>query len=262
MRINNTFWGGIIILAGLVFLLDALNVIAVNVWGVFWSVALIAVGVWFLSWALGYRREDETETVSVPLEGAEAARIVIRHGAGRLSVEGGAGEEEVLSGTTRGGFEFRKRLTNGKLNVDVHAPGRMYMVLPFVQPLIWSLKLNGQVPLELEIRGGANETKLDLSQLKVTDLQVRTGASDTILTLPAQADHTRVEVHCGVASVRINIPETVAARIRASGGLSNISIDRNRFPRSDGYYQSPEYDSSEHKADLYLSMGVGSVTVS
>lgn len=261
MRVNNTFWGGIIIIAGLVFLLDALKIIAVNVWGIIWSVALIAVGVWFLSWALGYRREEETENVSVPLGGAEEARIVIRHGAGRLTVEGGADAKEVLSGTTRGGFEFRKKLTDGKLNVDVHAPGRMYVVLPFVQPLIWSLKLNGQVPLELEVRGGASETNLDLSQLKVTDLRFRTGASDTILTLPSQEDHTRAEVHCGVASVRINIPETVAARIRASGGLSNISIDRHRFPRSGGYYQSPEFDSSEHKVDLYLSMGVGSVTV-
>jgi hypothetical protein len=135
------------------------------------------------------------------------------------------------------------------------------MVLPFVQSLLWSLKLNDYVPLELDVRVGANEMHLDLSQLNVTDLQLRTGASETLLTLPAQADHNRAEAHCGLASVRINIPESVAARIRASGGLSNISIDRERFPRSGGYYQSPEYESPEHKVEMVLSMGVGSVTV-
>jgi hypothetical protein len=261
MRFNNTFWGGVIIVVGLVFLLDALNIIAINAWGIIWSVALIIVGIWFLSWALGDRRAGETEDVAIPLEGAENARVVVRHGAGRLSIEGGAESGELLSGTASGGIEFRKRIKNGKLRVDVQAPGRIYNVLPFTKPLIWDLKISEEIPLELDVRGGANETNLDLSNLNVTNLNLRTGASETIVTMPAKVKHTRAEAHCSVASVRINIPEGVAARIRSSGGLSNVSIDRDRFPRSGGAYQSPDYDTAECKLELYLSMGIGSLIV-
>jgi hypothetical protein len=245
----------------LVFLLDALDIIAVNVWGIIWSVVLIAIGVWFLSWALGTRRSNETEMVSIPMEDAESVRLRIRHGAGRLSIEGGAGTGEILSGEVQGGIEFRKKSIDGKVFVDIQAPGRIYFMMPFVQRLIWSLKLTERVPVELDIRCGANESNLDLEPLNVTDLRVRTGASDTTLTMPAKVSYTRADVQCGVASVRVNIPEGVAARVRASGGLSNISIDRDRFPRSKGFYQSPGYDDAEYKLDLYLSMGIGSVVL-
>jgi hypothetical protein len=261
MRVKNTFWGGMIILAGLVFLLDALNIIVVNVWGIIWAVALILVGVWFLGWAWTGRRSGEMEDVAVPLENAESAFVEIRHGAGQLSVEGGAETGELITGTARGGIEFRKRMRNGELHVDVQAPGRLYFTLPFAQPLIWSLNLSEQIPLELDVRGGANESNLDLSRLKVTNLQLRTGASGTVLTMPAKVKSTRAEVHCGVASVQINIPEGVAAKIRASGGMSNISIDRDRFPRIGGSFQSQDYDTAEYKLDLTLSMGVGSLIV-
>jgi hypothetical protein len=261
MRFNNTFWGGVIIVVGLVFLLDALNIVAINAWGIIWSVALIIVGIWFLSWALTDRRSGEMEDVAIPLEGVESVRVVIRHGAGRLSIEGGAESGELVSGTASGGIEFRKRMINGKLRVDVQAPGRIYSVLPFTKPLIWSLKISEQIPLELDVRGGASETNLDLSNLNVTNLNLRTGASETIVTMPARVKHTRAEAHCGVASVQINIPEGVAARIRSSGGLSNVSIDRERFPRSGGAYQSPDYDTAEYQLELYLSMGVGSLVV-
>lgn len=261
MRVNNTFWGGALILAGLIFLLDALNIIAVNVWGVLWSIALVVVGIWFLRGAFSDKDRAELKTVSHTLDGAEKARVRIRHGAGRLHVEGGASTGEMLSGTIRGGIEFRRRMTDGTLVLDVDAPGRIYIVLPFNQPLLWSLKLNETIPLELVVKAGANETDLDLSQLNVTDLRLNTGASDTTLTMPSKVNQTRAQVKCGVASVRINIPEGVAARIRAVGGLSSLSIDRDRFPRSDGYYQSPNYDSAEYKLDLDLSMGIGSLTV-
>jgi hypothetical protein len=261
MRFNNTFWGGVIIVVGLVFLLDALNIVVINAWGIIWSVALIVVGIWFLSWAFVDRRPGEMEEVAIPLEGAESARVVVRHGAGRLSIGGGVESGELLSGTAGGGIEFRKRMRNGKLIVDVQAPGRVYHVLPYTKPLIWSLKISENIPLELDVRGGANETNLDLSDLNVINLTLRTGASETIVTMPARVQHTRAEAHCGVASVRINIPEGVAARIRSSGGLSNVSIDRDRFPRNEGAYQSPDYDTAEYKLELYLSMGVGSLIV-
>lgn len=103
--------------------------------------------------------------------------------------------------------------------------------------------------------------RLDLSELKVTRLRLPTGASSTVLTLPANAGHTRVDVESRVASLRIRVPEGVAARIRAVGGLSSTSVDRSRFPLSGGVYRSPDYDSAVNRAESKVDNWVGSVSV-
>jgi predicted membrane protein len=64
-----------------------------------------------------------------------------------------------------------------------------------------------------------------------------------------------------VTSVKVVIPEGVAVRINATGAMSSISIDRERFPDNGGYYQSVNYDAAEFKVELDLSVGVGSISV-
>jgi hypothetical protein len=261
MKRGNLILGGVLILAGTLFLLETLDILRINVWGVIWALALIVAGLWILGWVTYDRGQAEKEDVSIPMEGAENARIKIRHGAGQLVIESGASQNEVLAGRVSGGMEYRSSLTQGKLNLSLEAPGRVYILAPWVRPLHWTLQLNDQLPMELDLKTGGSESKIDLSQLRVTDLELNTGASDTTLTMPAKVSHTKAGVKGGVASVRITVPEGVAARIRATGGLSEISIDRDRFPRSGGYYQSEDYDEAEFKLELDLSMGVGSMTV-
>jgi hypothetical protein len=65
----------------------------------------------------------------------------------------------------------------------------------------------------------------------------------------------------GAASVDILLPEGVAARIRSVGGLSSTNIDAARFPPQNGLYQSPDYETAPHRADIKIEMGAGLVTV-
>jgi hypothetical protein len=81
------------------------------------------------------------------------------------------------------------------------------------------------------------------------------------MTLPARAGKIRVKVASGAASVMLRVPEGVAARISVESGLAGISIDQNRFPRSAGGYQSPDFDRAENSADIRIETGVGSVEV-
>jgi hypothetical protein len=57
------------------------------------------------------------------------------------------------------------------------------------------------------------------------------------------------------------VPAGVAARIRSDSGLVDFRVDQERFPRTGDYYQSPDYDEAEHKVDLHVEMGVGSVKI-
>jgi hypothetical protein len=115
--------------------------------------------------------------------------------------------------------------------------------------------------MNLDLDTGANDAHIDLSSLRVTDVFLKSGASSTRLTLPARAGYTRVRVEAGAASLRIRVPEGVAARIHTSSGLTSMRINSARFPSGYNGYQSPDFDTAAHKAELEIQTGVGSVEI-
>ena len=267
MRRSNLFWAGILILVGILLLLYNLDIINVDVWGLIWPLFLILLGAWTLWGVFFARRSVGMEEATIPLEGAAQARVRVKHGAGRLRVDSSAGPGDLVAGTFGGGLERRVKRDGDTLDVEMRMPPAAFP--PFVFPwawgagntLDWSFGLNGEVPIALEFDTGAGEARLDLSDLCVTDLRVRTGASSTDLTLPANAGHTQARINAGAASVTVRVPSGVAARIRAGGGLASVNVDRNRFPRKGGVYQSPDYETAPNKVDLEIETGVGSIHV-
>jgi hypothetical protein len=108
---------------------------------------------------------------------------------------------------------------------------------------------------------GASESKIDLSDLLVDRITLKTGASSTELSLPHAAGQTFVKIQSGAASLSIKIDEKVAARIRVMGGLTDMKLDKGRFLRSGPVYQSTDYDTAQNKIDLDVETGVGSVKI-
>ena len=109
---------------------------------------------------------------------------------------------------------------------------------------------------------GACQSNLDLSDLKVADLLLESGAADTRVRTPREAGMTRARIKAGAASVKLSVPEGVAARITATMAIGSFDVDTRRFPRSGSGYESPDYAMAANKLDLSIEGGVGSVTVS
>jgi hypothetical protein len=266
MRRSSSIWGIILILVGGLFLLKSLGLLGgIDPWAFIWPIFLIGFGLWFLLGATVGRRTIQMEQVSLPLEGAGRAKVRVRHGAGRLQIGSGAGPGELVSGSFGGGLDHRINRKGDAQEVDMRLPGVPNFFMnwgwgPWTS-LDWDFALNGSIPLELDIQTGASETKLDLTDLLVTDLSVKTGASSTVVTLPTKAGYTGVRIEAGAASIVLRVPENVAARIRVGGALSGVQVDRDRFPRQGGVYQSPDYETAENKAEIHVETGVGSITV-
>lgn len=255
-------WGFILVLAGVLLLLDNLGIIHVNVWGLIWPLFMIALGVRLTLDALSRKQTSEAEEVEIPLDSATSARIRIRHGAGRLQLDDSAGESILISGSFGGGIQHRVKREGEVLEVEMSAPVDWLprIFLPWTG-LHWRVSLNREIPLTISLETGAGESLLDLSGLQVTNLHLKTGASSTEVTLPARAGHTYAEVKAGAASVTINIPDGVAARIHATGGLASFNVNTARFPRQNGYYQSPGYENADNRVELKVEAGMGSVEI-
>jgi hypothetical protein len=265
MKRNSLFWGTILLLGGILLLLDNLNLLPVRVWDLLWPTLLVVLGIWILVGSLTSRRAFEDEHVEIPLDGATSAIMRINHGAGRIRLYSMSSLENLAEGDFGGGLDLHTHRQGEALDLEMSVPSRNFPMGPWGwgrQGMNWSLAVNKQVPLRIDIKTGANEADLNLTDLLVTDLRMSTGASSTRLALPASAGHTRVYVEAGAASVSVRIPENVAARIRSHGGLTSTSVDTARFLRVEGgFYQSEDYESAQNQVDLEIQSGVGSVDI-
>lgn len=260
--------GGVLIAWGVLGVLDALGVIHVSVCGLAWAGLIIAAGVWLVWGASTSAPATAEEDVEIPLEGATEARVRITHGAGRLQVQGGAAGDHLLEGMFTGGLAYQASRAGDRLDLEMRIQGQglATALLPWRWPRTrgaeWMVRLNEAIPLSLKIEGGASDNRLDLSELKVQELQLETGASSTKLTLPAGAGKTRAEVTCGAGAVEVLVPSGVSARVRAHSALGDVKVDRARFPRvSAGVYESPDYESATNRVDLLVEASLGSANV-
>jgi hypothetical protein len=197
-----------------------------------------------------------TEKLALPLGGALDAGIQIRFGAGDLATRP-AGAGQLVDGEFVGGVIHR-----------IVGPGRLELRqdtrygLPWLErPSRWTVGLTAEVPLDLRIDAGASRAVLDLRELRVRTLELQTGASDTRVLLPRAAGATTVRAQAGAASLTLEIPAGVAARIRSRMALGSTQVDQARFPPSAGGYESPDYATAPNRVEIDVQGGVGSVRI-
>lgn len=195
------------------------------------------------------------ETLAVPLEDLAEANIRLRFGGGELTV-GEAEPRMLISGTFEGGA-IQRSTGPGKIELEPLMPGRPLVTW---RPLRWTVGLTAEIPVDLRLDTGGNRSTIDLTSLRVRRLELHTGASETNLRLPV-AGQTSVGVSCGFASVNLQVPQGVAARIRGTVPFGSISVDETRFPRLTDGWESTDYETARSRVDIAVEGGFGSVRV-
>ncbi len=125
--------------------------------------------------------------------------------------------------------------------------------------VIWDLRLNPATPMRLTIATDLGNSMIDLAQLHLTDLDLKSGVGNTTLTLPRQG-HVQARVSGDVGNVTIRIPDGVAVRIESSAGLGDISVSGDERRQGD-VYVSPDFDTAANRIDLHASSGIGTITI-
>lgn len=180
-----------------------------------------------------------SSNVEQALQGASRATVHVEYGAGRfetgaLNDPGDRLATATLDGGSRIESRYRVRDGAGDLTLDVTGEGRPWFTPPFHGPgrpsTSMDVRLNPAVPLALDAKLGAADSRLDLSALKLSRLDLQTGASSVWVRLPEAAGATSGRIQAGAASLTIEIPAGVAAQIDYQGGISNLDVDETRFP--------------------------------
>ena len=144
-----------------------------------------------------------------------------------------------------------------------NAAGREYSIFPGQAPSEeWTLHLTPHIPTEIRVDAGAAEIDLDLRNLDLQRLEIKAGAADIDVVMPAAAGKTEASIEVGAASLRITVPEGVAARIVVDAGLSSIQVDEGRFAQLKGdVYTSPDFARAANRLDITIEAGASHVEI-
>ena len=264
MNRSSLGWGVVLLLLGGLMLANAMGLRlpgGASPMSFFWPLVLILFGGWMILSVFMRGRLPEGESASVSLQGASEASVRVNHGAGELRIGSGAGMDELANGMFSGGLEQSSRLNGSRLEVRLNPPQPNFPFLGHWDRYDWDMRLNANIPTALTLQMGANKTEADLHDLRLTSLKVETGASETRIRLPAQG-RLRADFSLGAASLKLTVPEGVAARIRATTGAATLSVDTSRFPRMGDVYQSPDFETAVNAIEIKIDAGAADIKVS
>lgn len=265
-----TFWALVLILVGLVFLAINFGVLPGSAWNYIFPAILIILGVLVLLGMRGGRGAAVSE--SAALEGAGRGAVTFKHGAGRLDVNAGASSNLLFEGTFGGGVDKRVSRRGDELNVELQARSDFAPWMFGGNSLDWQVRLNPDVPLAVKLDGGAADTHMDLAGVKLSNLEINTGASATDVTLPVPNGTLHGSIKAGAASVKVHMPPSIPARILGTMGLGALDIDQSRFPQRSGsgvpglatskaLFESDDFATAANRIELIVEGGVGSVNI-
>ncbi len=286
---QSLFWPVLLIGLGVLFLLDALEVLPADPWtiiGRFWPVILIVVGLDILfgrSGGVGSMLgaglalvlvagvivlaftgigtpERKTQDVQIPLDGTERSRVEIELDDYTAKVES-VRDDYLLEGT----LSYYGTLQLDDDPEDVHL--RITEVPGGVERSgEWDLRLSDRVRfqvLHFSLDDGSLEAELD--DLDVEELTIKSDDGSVDVWLPARLDNARIEADDG--SITVTLPDVpdVGVRVdlrKGDGAFNNrADLELSSGNEASGTWETAGYDDAERRIRLEIAIDDGAVTI-
>ena len=203
----------------------------------------------------------ERASRSVDLNGAKSVQLQIDMGAGELIMRGGAAQ------LMDADFRYRSRDGKPEVQYDVSgARGTLTVRQPSHHTIgnndknQWELRLNEDVPMDIRVKMGAGEGRLDLGNTALRSLDVEMGAGEMKVDLTGHPHgDIDVRVHGGVGEATVRLPRRARLDVEAHGGIGEISA-RGLTKRGDRWVNEP---AGEPDATIHVSVngGIGQINL-
>ncbi|OGD62736.1 hypothetical protein A2215_02365 [Candidatus Berkelbacteria bacterium RIFOXYA2_FULL_43_10] len=293
MNVSKLFWGITILLLGMVFLGVNIGLLPTGIWEtlwqfwplllVFWGVAilfsrgekggwfiaiisiliitLVGTYIWWNSDSISHNRETKIVSEEL-LRGTQEAKLTVKFGAAELKMQGGS--DKLVSGQIDSYSlpDVAREEVNGKPEIVIDQLVR--------GPRLWGdrgknnildLMLSSQVSYDIVLNTGASKINLDLSDVRLGNLDIDCGASSGDITIGRKQAKSKVTIDSGASSFIIKIPKDYGIRVKNDSGLTSNNFSDVGLEKKDDYLMNSSYLTSENQVDLELRTGASSIKI-
>lgn len=290
---GGVFWGILFIVIGILILLDNLGVLSIyleRIWFL-WPVAIIGIGISLLSvrstllrilslifvlavcsvvayilvspQAVSIDSSGVPQKISVSSTSKDlrSAEVVVDAGAARINLSSDKNvllvdaslESDWLSlqhtSTRRDGVQLVNISTDTK---------RTFWIGSYRNDL--DVTLGRTLPTSLTIKAGASQLKGDLSDVRISRLVLKMGASDINLRVGDRLARQDIEIDAGASNVVLYMPADAGVRVRSESGLTHVNLEGvNKI--SDSIYESDDFANSSNQIIVEAKLGVSNFTI-
>lgn len=257
------FWPFILILLGISLIFRR--------WNFGWIIVLIVllVGVWLAFGFLlpekipspvkNYSPQTKISTFSENLSpDVTSAEVTIKAGASEIEISGPT--DNLIEGTLDSSYEpkISIRNENGKAVVEINTSPINRGLNLHKNRL--NIKLNGRVPIKINVDSGASSVHADYSNLTLSGSTVQTGASSVDMKIGKVQNDAEIDIDAGASSINLLTPKDLGVRINTKSGLSSRDFfDFNKT--SDNTYESQNYKDKSTKITINIDAGASSISV-
>ena len=121
------------------------------------------------------------------------------------------------------------------------------------------LKLNQDILYNIFIDTGATTVDYDLTQFKINQLSINSGASDINLIAPSY--DCNINIDSGVSKIKILVPREAGVKIQLDTGISMKNIANDFQKQQDNNYISDNYQSSEFRINVDIDCGLSQIDI-
>lgn len=255
------FWGGVLVILGVLFLLANTGVLSNINWDYVWPIFLIALGAWLIVVRIGPGGASAVVDSTEPRDGLARAKLEVAAGGGRVEVRAVAlGDQLYRAHIEHAGAapEIKLDRAGGTLRISQRFDWFMGATRLRIEA-----RLTDAIPWEISCNTGAIRGDFDLSTATLTGFDCRTGASQLTLQLGAPKGIVPVRVQGGALSVNVIRPAGAAIKMQASGGGLSVRADgSNQDGVGSREWRSSGFDSATDRYEMTVSGGALNIMVS
>ncbi len=195
--------------------------------------------------------EIKGEDRIIPLEGIDSLTVKIKFGAGKLDLS--SGREDVFEGN----FQYERSFLKPNIHYDVIGKSGVLNLSQSIKKDIdlwssyknkWSIKLPSNIPLQLYINTATYSGDINLTNLKIENFYLNSGASQThiLFNQPNLIDLKNINIKTGASTIKIL-------------GLANANFDRLNFVGGAGVYTFDFSGNLTKKSKVNIDVGAAKI---
>lgn len=292
-KVGGVFWGTLCILTGILILCDNLGIISIyleRIWFL-WPVVIIGIGISLLSacsvlariflmlfslvvcslvaYVLISPQLNTLESNNLPQEvivspttkDIRSAEIVVDAGAARINLTSDKNVSLVKADLESDWLSLQQSSTRRDdvqtvtISTDTK---RMFWIGNYRNEL--DVALGRTLPTSMTIKAGASQLKGDISDVRLSRLVLKMGASDIDLRIGDRLARQDIDIDAGASNIVLHVPARVGVRLHNQSGLTRVDVQDIKKV-SDTLYESEQFADSDNQIVIVAKLGVSNFTI-